>query len=55
VLAALALAASAARAQEPLASWGQTGKAPNQFQKLGGIAADARGYVYVADHNGAAS
>jgi DNA-binding beta-propeller fold protein YncE len=51
-LAALALAASAAPAQQPLASWGQTGKAPNQFQKLGGTAADARGYVYAADHGG---
>jgi streptogramin lyase len=51
-LAALALAASAAPAQQPLASWGQTGKGPNQFQKLGGIATDARGYVYAADYTG---
>ena len=54
-LAALAAASSlpgAAAAQQPLASWGATGKAPNQFQKLGGIAADARGYVYVADYTG---
>jgi hypothetical protein len=45
--AALALAAPA-RAQQPLTSWGATGRAPNQFQKLGGIAADDRGYVYAA-------
>jgi DNA-binding beta-propeller fold protein YncE len=52
--AALAFPAGAAPApaQQPLASWGQTGKAPNQFQKLGGIATDARGYVYAADYNG---
>jgi hypothetical protein len=41
-----------AAAQQPLATWGATGRAPNQFQKLGGIAADARGYVYAADSNG---
>ena len=51
-LAALAVTASAAAAQQPLATWGATGRAPNQFQKLGGIAADARGYVYAADYNG---
>ena len=49
--AALALAAPA-RAQQPLTSWGATGRAPNQFQKLGGIAADDRGYLYAADYNG---
>jgi sugar lactone lactonase YvrE len=51
-LAALAALPAAAAAQQPLASWGATGRAPNQFQKLGGIAADARGYVYAADHSG---
>jgi sugar lactone lactonase YvrE len=51
-LAALAVTASAAAAQQPLATWGATGRAPNQYQKLGGIAADGRGYVYAADHNG---
>jgi sugar lactone lactonase YvrE len=51
-LAALALIASSAAAQQPLATWGATGRAPNQYQKLGGIAADARGYVYAADYNG---
>jgi sugar lactone lactonase YvrE len=53
-LAALAFAAGAAPApaQQPLGSWGQTGKAPNQFQNLGGIATDGRGYVYAADHTG---
>lgn len=51
-LAGLAALASCAAAQQPLASWGATGKAPNQFQKLGGIAADANGYVYAADYNG---
>jgi hypothetical protein len=53
-LAALVLVATApaATAQQPLTGWGQTGKAPNQLQKLGGIAADARGYVYAADYTG---
>jgi DNA-binding beta-propeller fold protein YncE len=51
-LVGLAALAASAGAQQPLASWGATGKAPNQFQKLGGIAADARGYVYAADSNG---
>jgi DNA-binding beta-propeller fold protein YncE len=51
-LATLALTACAAPAQQPLASWGQTGRAPNQFQKLGGIATDRRGYVYAADYSG---
>jgi hypothetical protein len=52
-IAALALIASSAAAQQPLATWGATGsRAPNQYQKLGGIAADARGYVYAADYNG---
>jgi streptogramin lyase len=51
-LAALAALASSAAAQQPLASWGATGRAPNQYQKLGGIAADANGYVYAADYNG---
>jgi DNA-binding beta-propeller fold protein YncE len=51
-LAALAVTSAAAAAQQPLATWGATGRAPNQFQKLGGIAADARGYVYAADYNG---
>jgi DNA-binding beta-propeller fold protein YncE len=35
-----------------LGAWGATGKAPDQFQRLGGIAADARGYVYAADYQG---
>jgi streptogramin lyase len=52
VLAALVALAAPAGAQQPLATWGATGKAPNQFQKLGGIAADARGYVYAADNDG---
>ena len=52
VVAALAAMAAPAGAQQPLASWGATGRAPNQYQKLGGIAADARGYVYAADHSG---
>jgi len=51
-LAGLALAAPAGLAQQPLASWGQTGKGPNQFQKLGGIATDTRGYLYAADYTG---
>jgi streptogramin lyase len=51
-LAALGALAGPAAAQQPLASWGATGRAPNQFQKLGGIAADDRGYVYAADYNG---
>jgi streptogramin lyase len=51
-LAALAALASAAAAQQPLATWGATGRAPNQYQKLGGIAADASGYVYAADAYG---
>jgi sugar lactone lactonase YvrE len=51
-LAALAVTASSAAAQQPLGTWGATGRAPTQFQKLGGIAADARGYVYAADYNG---
>ena len=41
-VAALTALAAPAAAQQPLASWGATGRAPNQFQKLGGIAADAR-------------
>jgi sugar lactone lactonase YvrE len=49
-LAGLAALASSAVAQQPLATWGATGRAPNQFQKLGGIAADGRGYVYAADY-----
>jgi sugar lactone lactonase YvrE len=48
----LAVLAAPAGAQQPLASWGATGRAPNQFQKLGGIAADDRGYVYAGDYNG---
>ena len=51
-LAALAALAGPAAAQQPLGAWGTTGKAPNQFQRLGGIAADAGGYVYAADHSG---
>ena len=53
--AALALTAvvpSAADGQQPLATWGATGTAPNQFQKLGGIAVDGGGYVYAADYTG---
>jgi sugar lactone lactonase YvrE len=46
---ALALAAVALT---PLGSWGQTGRAQHQYQRVGGIAADARGYVYVADTQG---
>jgi DNA-binding beta-propeller fold protein YncE len=52
VAAATVAAAEPAAAQQPLASWGATGKAPDQFQRLGGIAADARGYVYAADYQG---
>jgi sugar lactone lactonase YvrE len=52
VVAALAAMAAPAGAQQPLASWGATGRAPNQYQRLGGIAADTRGYVYAADHSG---
>jgi streptogramin lyase len=33
-----------------LGAFGQTGSAPYQYEKLGGIAADARGYVYAADN-----
>ena len=51
-VAALAAMAAPAGAQQPLATWGATGRAPNQFQKLGGIAADAQGYVYAADCTG---
>ena len=51
-VAALTALAAPAGAQQPLASWGATGRAPNQFQKLGGIAADAQGYVYAADRTG---
>jgi sugar lactone lactonase YvrE len=46
---ALALAAVAL---VPLSSWGETGRAQHQYTRLGGIAADARGYVYVADTDG---
>jgi sugar lactone lactonase YvrE len=46
---ALALAAVAL---VPLGSWGQTGRAQTQYERLGGIAADARGYVYAADTEG---
>ena len=43
---------SPAAGQQPLATWGATGTAPNQFQKLGGIAVDPGGYVYAADYTG---
>jgi DNA-binding beta-propeller fold protein YncE len=51
-LAAVAALAAPAAAQQPLGTWGATGRAPDQFQRLGGIAADARGYVYAADYQG---
>jgi DNA-binding beta-propeller fold protein YncE len=35
-----------------LGAWGATGNGPDQFQRLGGIAADTRGYVYAADYQG---
>jgi DNA-binding beta-propeller fold protein YncE len=44
--------ALAAVALVPLGSWGQTGRAQTQYVRLGGIAADARGYVYAADTDG---
>ncbi len=51
-LAAVAALAAPAGAQQPIGTWGATGRAPDQFQRLGGIAADARGYVYAADYQG---
>jgi hypothetical protein len=46
------VAAAPAAAQEPLGAWGQTGSAQFQYKRLGGVAADARGYVYAADTEG---